>query len=307
MTSTTPMRELITVSAGNFSLKGTYHKPQDGCSASSHGLTEPGRIGILFMDPGFLPRSGPGDNAIYWADAFSKFGYPCFRLDLPGLGDSQGEVPANLLDFIDLINSGYYGPLVSSVVASLCERFALSGVVAFGPCAAGVSAIYAAAATARIKGLILLDPYFHRPEPSTTIRKAFRSWAPRNWFVRQIITIYDRLKYLKRVILKNRLPNNANLPLIRCWKQLVSAGVPILVFTAPEPVVRTGEFDYFQYLAGGQPHIRVKEIRGTNHTFAQGSGREVVRDYTAQWLRDRFSRAAPESACSFSSGRSATV
>ena len=114
---------------------------------------QPNRIGVVFLNHGFLPRTAPGDSAVYWADSFASCGYPSFRFDLPGLGDSDGDVPAQMLDFI---NAGGYAPVLSATVKELVERFNLSGIVIMGHCAGAVTALYtAAAATKECKGLVL--------------------------------------------------------------------------------------------------------------------------------------------------------
>jgi len=78
-------RELITVSVDGVRLRGTYHRIcQDRVSRSS-------RPGVFFFNPGFLPRAGTGDSAVDFAETLAKNGYKCFRFDVPGLGDSDGE------------------------------------------------------------------------------------------------------------------------------------------------------------------------------------------------------------------------
>jgi pimeloyl-ACP methyl ester carboxylesterase len=242
----------------------------------------------LFLSFGFHPRCASGDAAVHWADSFAKCGYPSFRLDLPGLGDSDGDVPGKVADFIQLVNSGHYAPLLADTMKNLRERFKLSGVVLVGQCSGAVSAIYAAAASKDVKGLVLLDPYFHREEPEgTVIRKEFRRWVLR------ISAIYDYLKYFRLLVKAHELPKNANLPLIRGWNQLASAGLPILVLKAPALNPRMGDFDYLRYVQRlshvSHQSIEVEHIEGTNHAFVKGPGKEAVRRHTKRWLHAHFS------------------
>src|SRR6202034_2178754 len=58
-------------------------------------------IGVLFLNPLSTPRALIGDTAVYWASSFAAQGYPSLRIDLPGLGDSYGELPKDLLTFIN--------------------------------------------------------------------------------------------------------------------------------------------------------------------------------------------------------------
>ena len=137
-------REIIDVVAGATCLQGTYHHTPEG--SGSAGAHDSDRIGVVFLNSLVIPRSGRGDTAVYWADSFAKLGYPCFRIDLPGLGDSAGDLPPEVLEFVFGVNAGRYGPLVSSAVNTLVHRFGLSGVVVVGHCAGAVSALFAAAA-----------------------------------------------------------------------------------------------------------------------------------------------------------------
>src|SRR5271154_5080319 len=84
-------RELIAMSIDGVCVRGTYHRPQQENSENS-------RTGVLFLNPGFLPRAGIGDSAVGYADAFAKTGYPCFRIDVTGLGDAEGESPQDLIE-----------------------------------------------------------------------------------------------------------------------------------------------------------------------------------------------------------------
>jgi pimeloyl-ACP methyl ester carboxylesterase len=305
--TTIETRESITVAEGGMNLRGTYHMPQGEKADSPLGVNESNRIGVLFLNSGFHPRAASGDAAVYWADSFAKCGYPSFRLDLPGLGDSDGEPPREVTDFIHLVNTGRYAPLLSNATKNLTERFNLSGVVIAGHCAGAVSAIYAAAASNDVKGLVLLEPYFHGEElESTAIREEFRRWVVRNRMAGYLSAIYDRVKYFRSLVKRNELPRNANLPLIRCWNQLASAGLPVLVLKASAPNPRVGDFDYLRYVQLISPlnqRVEIKHIEGTNHSFVKGTGKEAVAGHTGQWLGAYF----PLTRCEGSQAHSATM
>lgn len=281
-------RELIVLGCLGNRLQATFHPPASAIH-SSHK-----RPGILFVNSLSLPRAASGDSAVRWADALAEQGYPSFRIDLPGLGDSEGKASTDLLDFI---NAGGFASVASSAAAQLTERFSLSGVVIFGHCAGSVSALYAGAASANCKGLILLDPYFHLPQAKRPkVREELSDWARRSKLGRLLSNLYDRIRHLRLSLRGNAPPGNANARFLAHWKQVTSAGLPVLLLKAPgikaqgsKP--RVGEFDYIDYvvnLAGRKSRVSAEFVEGADHSFANREGREAVQRHIAAWLVAHF-------------------
>jgi pimeloyl-ACP methyl ester carboxylesterase len=286
-------RELVTLDGQGVLLRGTFHKPNGDGPESNLGTH--GRVGIVLLNSLSLPRASTGDSAVYWANAFAAAGYPSFRFDLPGLGDTAGEIPNELLNFI---NAGKYGAITSAKMKELIARFGLAGVVLVGHCAGAVSAIHAASVCPEIcKGLVLLDPYFYLPQAvRPKLRRGLSDWALHNRFGKILSNVYDRLRKARLLLRKNALPQNANFALLSCWKQVASKGMPILIFKVPgrksagtKP--RVGEFDYLQHVlgvAGSRSQIAVELIEGTDHSFANRAGRTAIRERTRVWLRSHL-------------------
>jgi pimeloyl-ACP methyl ester carboxylesterase len=286
-------REVVTVVVGGNCLRGTYHKSQNERGGFRTGLGEKNRTGVLFLNPGFQPRAASGDSAVYWAESLAKCGYPCFRMDLPGLGDSDGDVPDKMLD---VVNAGGYAATVSALIKELAQRFSLSGIVIVGLCAGAVTALFAGAVSKECKGLVLMDPYFFLPQERTKIREELTHWSSWSRLGALASNLYYRFRYLRLLLTGNRPPKNANFSLLRVWKQLASAGMPILLLKAPayrasgvKP--RVGEFDYISYLqahSGRASRVTIQFVEGTNHSFADRAGRAAVRRHTEQWLNACF-------------------
>jgi pimeloyl-ACP methyl ester carboxylesterase len=286
-------RELIALDGLGGPIQGTFHRPSDRFSGST-ATGNASLPGVLFLNSLSLPRAATGDSAVHWADACAEWGYPSFRADLPGLGDSVGDISTDLLDFI---NAGGYESMAAASVKELVKRMGLSGVVIIGHCAGSVSALFAAAACKECRGLILMDPYFHLPQMiRPTARRKLSEWARSSKIGAAASDIYDRLSDLLLLVRGERPPGNANFRLLSCWKQVTTKGMPVLLLKAPglkasgtKP--RRGQFDYLKHvmkLAGNKNQVTIKLIEGTDHSFANRAGRAAVRRQIGSWLESYF-------------------
>jgi pimeloyl-ACP methyl ester carboxylesterase len=287
-------RELIVLDGLGVRLQGTYHRAAEWSSElpASRGGRE--RIGVLFLNSLSLPRAASGDSAVHWAHSIAELGFPAFRIDLPGLGDSGGGAS---IDLLDCVNAGGFASVTAAVLRQLEDRFGLSGMVIFGHCAGSVSALYASAGSLECKGLILLDTYFHLPQASRPrVRQELSDWARRSRIGRFLSNNYDRARNLRLLLRGSALPGNANSQLLACWKQVATNGLPILLLQAPgikaqgsKP--RVGEFDYIDHvmkLAGRKNRVSIKFVKNADHSFANREGRAEVQSHIADWLVANF-------------------
>ncbi len=308
MTKTLPTRELITLDGLGVFLRGTYHPPHDlpvergpgsGTAAGDRSLAPSpdisGRLAVVFVNALSTPRAGCSDTAVYWADSFAALGYPTFRLDLPGLGDTDGELPVELVNYI---TAGGHAPVLAAKVRELVQRYNLRGVVLAGLCAGSISSLFAASERRECKGLILLDPYFHLPKWMTPkVRPGLVHWSRRTRLGKFLRYTYDRLRERPWTLRGNAIPRNANFDLLGRWKQIASKGMPILILKSPGIEPRPGQFNYMQYVldtAGRDARVVVETIEDTDHSFANRSGREAVRLHAERFLAAYFPRMAVE-------------
>lgn len=286
-------RELITLGGDGVLLRATYHKTTSEARNDATALHK--RMGVVFLNPLSTPRALIGDSAVYWASSFAAHGYPSFRLDLPGLGDTFGEVPNELITFI---NDGGYAAIASSKLKELTDSFSLNGAVIYGHCAGGTTAVYAAAECKECKGLILTAPYFNAANLLTPkLSPQMIDWARRSKVGELLRATYARMRELRKKPGNGPLPGNAHFGLLSQWKKVLSNGLPILILKSAGPAtlgsnkLRASNFDYLGYIASfavRSNQITIKTIEGTDHSFANRAGRAAVRQYTEAWLSEYF-------------------
>jgi pimeloyl-ACP methyl ester carboxylesterase len=282
-------RELFTLGADGVLLRGTYHK------ITSKAANSGSSVGVVFLSALASPRSLTADSAVFWANAFADRGYPAFRIDLPGIGDSYGETPNDLLGFV---NDGGFASITAVKVKELVQTFGLSGAVMFGHCAGATNAIYAASESKECKGLVLMDPYFNLPKSLTSkISPELVHWARRSSLGAVIRATYDRLREFPGALRADELPADANVGFITRWKKVVSSGIPILILKSPQAAalgsqkLRSGGFDYLGYItsfAVNSQQFTIRTLDETDHSFANRLGRLAVQHHTEIWLGDCF-------------------
>ncbi|HEY1903554.1 MAG TPA: alpha/beta fold hydrolase [Terracidiphilus sp.] len=299
MKETTKARELITLDGLEVIIRGTYHKRREGISDSRSNRINPGRVGVVFLSGLAATRAAQGDAAVYWGDSLGECGYECFRLDLPGFGDSEGDPPEDWFQFID---NGGYASIASAKIKELAARFNLSDFVIMGQCGGAVTAIFTAAISRECKGLILMEPYFHfHKTPGPKLRQRVHEWALDSLLGSCLRNIYHflrefLLKAVRFFLRRNDPPQNANFRLIHCWKRLTSSGLPVLILqasasAASERKAAAGEFDYLKHvleLAGRESRVTAKVVSGANHPFSNRLGRAAVQQHFQQWLSACF-------------------
>jgi pimeloyl-ACP methyl ester carboxylesterase len=289
---TTKTREVFTLDCQGNRLCCTYHIPPQGSLRSN-------QPGILLLSGFPMPRAAHGDAAVYWATSYAELGYPSFRVDLPGVGDSIGNVPKELLAYT---TAGGYERVAAEIADQIVARFELSGIVILGQCGGGISAIFAAAVSDKCLGLILLDPPFNLPPVARpSVKRALFHWSTKSRIGGLLSNGYDQFKKLSLKLRKNAPPKNANFALLKRWKYVTSAGMPILLLNVPEPKAtdkqaRAGKFDYRKYIldvAGSRNRVDARLVVGANHTFSNPLGKAAIRENVAEWMQKVFPKERP--------------
>ncbi len=297
------MRSCIQFKIDGQWLRGTCHEP-----TGASGVSEPGRVGLLFGNSGWLPRSGRGDLSVHLAEAQARDGYWVFRFDMPGLGDSDGDLPTETWSLLNIIQVGGHGPFTLSLAGELKRRYGLERIILAGHCGSAMSAVYAALLDQSnvVSGLILMDMVFHAV-PRTALARLARSQtaAPRRgrlgearrrvrrWILNtpggdKVQALYHRAVRSLERLRGLDLPAHSNTQLMEAWRRVMARGLPTLVVSACHPIHQP-KFDYLAYLkVNRQPGITSVAIAGTTHSFLEGNGVEGVRTCCANWLSAHF-------------------
>ncbi|MCE9672506.1 hypothetical protein LY474_32335 [Myxococcus stipitatus] len=312
------MRELIQLDARGHRLWGTYHPPPSATRRP---------VGVLFFNAGHVPRSGHGDLSALAADRLAAQGFPCFRVDLPGLGDSDGPLPDTTAELYQFVCQGGFVDVAGAARAELLRRYALEGMVVGGLCGAATTALYLAdREPERTLGVFMFEPEFYvseqeahaaggelatRPEGARrqgalgrVTSKLFSYWGWMRMLTRENeyarlfrFVPFPRQKVLDWLMDWGSLPAVANVPLVRAWQRAVERGTPLLVITA-EGKLRDVFFARIHRAALPDlryPNLRHLRLPGTNHIFTTGGAITTCVEQFATWAAERFPKDDPVS------------
>lgn len=132
-----------------------------GASLDSAG----GETGLLLVTGGTQTRIGSHRMYERLARSLARAGWPCFRYDRRGVGDSEGEDP-------DFKNSG--PDLAAAAAAFRREQPQLKRLIGFGLCD-GASTLALHGAAAGLDGYILANPWFVEAEAGEPAAAAIKS------------------------------------------------------------------------------------------------------------------------------------
>jgi len=279
---------------------GTMHVPSAGTGPDK------GRVGLLLLNGGPVPRAGSGDLTAYLSDRLAEQGVPCFRFDLQGLGESTGPSWSDGDLFWRKAQRGYNDSAVIELAEYLCRRFELRGVMLGGLCAGGVLSLRVARGLGeRLLGFVLLEPNIRISPPVTRMQKVHRLLS-RLKSIDEVLAIltggnrYARLfrpvhPLLKRIIERRahlRLPGDVQREPVSQWRKVTCDGVPSLIVVAQdrdidhyvESIVRT-------FPQAKRDVIRTVRIPNSNHILLAEDSRQRTGDALCAWVAESFPRA----------------
>jgi exosortase A-associated hydrolase 1 len=250
----------------------------------------PARRGVVIVVGGPQYRVGSHRQFTLLARCIAQHGLPVLRFDYRGMGDSEGE-PRTFLDVDDDIGA--------AVDALTTECPGVQEVVLWGLCDAASAALLYAPRDARVRGLVLLNPWV-RSEATyarTQVRHYYaeRLLQPELW--RKVANgefdWRESLSGLARTVksLGSRQRNEGPVPFqVRMAHSLRDFSGRSLLLVAGDDLTAREFLDHahgdaaWQGVLSNQRITRI-DFPGCNHTFSDRESRGKVEDATVAWLR----------------------
>jgi len=302
------VRTILTWRILGENLVGTCHVPTPGRAG---GLSGAPSVGILLLNAGSAPRSGNSDLSVHIGDRLALRGFPVFRFDLSGLGDSSGPIPTDVDAYWSEVQSGRNDETTVALIERIRIEFGVARVVVGGLCAAALPTLRAVRrAGPAMAGLILLEPSFRldlRDAPGRGQAAAgigpFARIAARLRRTSSALGLRgeSRIARMTRPLrallggLERRfeplLPRDANVLLIARWQESFVREVRSLVMVAAGERTDRYVTRILETMPARAPGVvSCVRVPGTNHLFTSGAARDVVLAALERWVMDGFGR-----------------
>ncbi|MGE5622515.1 MAG: hydrolase 1, exosortase A system-associated, partial [Bacillota bacterium] len=148
--------------------------------ASLYGVlslpARPGSYGLLIVVGGPQYRIGSHRQFVLLARAFAAAGYPVFRFDYRGMGDSEGDMRG----FAEIDQD-----MQAAIGQFLAAAPSVQQIVVLGLCDGATAAMLYAHQDRRVSGLVLINPWAHTEagEAKARLKHYYRArlFAPELW------------------------------------------------------------------------------------------------------------------------------
>ncbi len=290
----------------------TYIKSRHGemFLMEHHGTDPSGAVWVVSLNSGLQNRTGPRRLYLHFARAVADLGYCAVRVDLPGVGDSDGPKLPTHFDCYDPED-------VVTVVDYLTKTYNPKAILVHGLCAGARVAIKAAALDDRVSGVVAWSTTIYTPTPgstrppeepkhgvSTAVAKHNKQRASSLFADGKIVSLSFWKRYLSSgkvmadmrsifwsfwMLLTGEQKTDHKTRFILALNGVIDGGKPIHFTYGDRDQPCFGEF---QELELDIPEDALVVIPGGTHTFSTLRQREQALAGSCEWIR-RFSDRVP--------------
>lgn len=256
-------------------------------------IVEPAEIAVLIVVGGPQYRVGSHRQFVSSARALAKAGFPVFRFDYRGMGDSGG------------IHAGFEQVTadIRAAVDALCAKCApRRGVVLLGLCDAASAALMYDASDTRISGLILMNPWVRTPQrqAAVVLKRYYTARVLQVDFWRKLVSGgFDFIGSLRSLV-RNLARASDRAPDLGGNGYVGAMRVGFEQFSGPILVVQSGRdltADEFRILcrrdvmwgrAIERSSVKVVDMAEADHTFSRAQDLAEFNRQCARWLVREF-------------------
>lgn len=254
-------------------------------------------LGVLVMVAGGPQyRIGGHRQLVLWARKFAAQGFPVFRFDFRGMGDSYGQ-------YVGYENAE--GDIRAAIDRFYQECPSLKGVVLWGECNACSASLFYAYKDQRVLGIVMLNPWVRTEEGQAraVVKHYYLNRLTERSFWNKVFTLkFDFIGSMRSAIkmiakARGNLRNGSSLTVMdrrplpeRMLEGLTHFRGRIMMVMSGRDLVPK-EFDdlvarvpaWKEQLAERQTERH--ELPYADHTFSSGEWREQVAAWGIEWLK----------------------
>jgi len=265
---------------------------------------QPAEWCILFLNAGAVRHTGPNRMWVEAARRWATQGVRSLRLDLRGIGESDGEDTVGT-------ESLYQDRMVDQVrlaMDSLRSRLGVQRFAAIGLCSGAFWAFHAAVRTPDIGAAILLNPRLFFWDPEVDRRRLLRrtvnglsDWGDWRRLANGEVP-FDKIKQVARMALgKFQMPNGSRHlqiqpeAMAKAWAAIERNRSRVtLIFTDGEPLVREME-EEGQMPPQACSRVRCIRVGNGGHTFRPLWAQKLAHELIDNELREVLRESLPDS------------
>lgn len=247
-------------------------------------------LGIVIIVGGPQYRVGSHRQFVHLSRTLASKGWPVFRFDYRGMGDSEGEI--RTFQDIDV-------DIRASIDAFIASTPTVHRVVLWGLCDGASAAMIYSPSDARVAGMVLANPWIRHPstEAATKVKHYYlkRLFSSDLWrrLFRGKVDVWAAAREVGNLIHRIAIAPTKSFT-ERDFQERMATGWEC--FHGPSLVLLSGrDLTAAEFLEKSNadvrwaklhnlPRIKFSMIPNADHTFASGAIKDRVGDDTAGWL-----------------------